>query len=130
MDLTDIKRLYPDNYYWDYQPLLNLLGEIVIQEDEEGYQGDSFILYKKDDQYGYLNFGWGSCSGCDALQACTSIEEVHSLAETLNSDIHWGSLDTVIDYINSRSSDYYCGSSTFKVFKERVNDLEYIEQKH
>ena len=131
MILEDILNAYSNvDYFWDYQPLLNLIGDIIIQEDEQDYSGDSYILYKKNDLYGYLNFGWGSCSGCDALQACTSPEEVLSLAQELENDIFWGSLDTVIDYINSRSSDYYCGSSTFKVFKERANDLEYIEQKH
>lgn len=40
-------------------------------------------------EWGYLNFGWGSCSGCDALQACDSYEDLDSLRKQLVADIHW-----------------------------------------
>lgn len=123
MILEDILKAYSDtDYFWDYQPLLNLIGDIIIQEDEQDYSGDSYILYRKDDLYGYLNFGWGSCSGCDALQACTSIEEVFSLAQELENDVFWGTLPEVKEYVNSRTSDYYYNDSTFKIFKTRVNN--------
>lgn len=44
MILEDILKAYSDtDYFWDYQPLLNLIGEIIIQEDEQDYSGDSYI---------------------------------------------------------------------------------------
>lgn len=123
MILEDILKAYSNvDYFWDYQPLLNLIGDIIIQEDEQDYSGDSYILYKKNDLYGYLNFGWGSCSGCDALQACTSPEEVLSLAQELENDIFWGTLPEVKEYVNSRISDYYYNDTTFKIFKTEVNN--------
>lgn len=73
----------------DYQPMLNEFGHIVIQVDEQGWQGDSFLVYEKDGKYGYLSFGWGSCSGCDRLQACYTIDEVQKLMNELYADIKW-----------------------------------------
>ncbi len=82
--------IYADySYFGDYQPMLDSFGEILIQEDDDDYQGDSYVLYKDGSRYGLLIFGWGSCSGCDALQACNSIKEVQELMDSLYSDIEW-----------------------------------------
>ena len=94
------KELYPE--YWeeeqkngsfygpcDYQPIIDQFGEILIQVDDEDYQGDSRVLYKDGEKYGYLNFGWGSCSGCDALQGATSVCEIQELIDGLQKDIKW-----------------------------------------
>lgn len=59
------------NYFWDYKPIVNSFGKIIIQVNDGDYQEDSYILLEDDGRYGYLSFGWGSCSGCDALQACS-----------------------------------------------------------
>ena len=73
----------------DYQPMLNEFGEILLQVDDNSYQGDTRVLYRDGTRYGWLNFGWGSCSGCDALQACYTIEEIQSLMDSLYSEITW-----------------------------------------
>lgn len=80
-----------DSYFsiYDYQPMLNEFGNILIQVDDGGYQGDSRVLYEKDGKYGWLQFGWGSCSGCDALQACGNIEEAQKLMDELYESIKW-----------------------------------------
>ena len=36
-----------------------------------------------------LSLGWGSCSGCDALQACSTISEVQDLMDNLQNSIMW-----------------------------------------
>ncbi len=87
--------VYPmDSYGYlsvgDYRPLLQSMGyEIVVQVDESDYQGDSLVLFKDGDRYGYLSFGWGSCTGCDALQACGSYADIEELRQKLHSDIRW-----------------------------------------
>ena len=43
--------------------------EIVAKYDEGSYQGDSMALLKRWKEYYVANWGWGSCSGCDALEA-------------------------------------------------------------
>lgn len=73
----------------DYQPMLIEFGEIILQIDDADYSGDSRVLYRDNGKYGYLHFGWGSCSGCDALQACDSIEKVQELMNDLFQSIKW-----------------------------------------
>ena len=124
--MKKVKEIYEnDRFSWyDYQPMLNEFGEILIQVDEEAYQGDSFLLYKNDNKYGFLAFGWGSCSGCDALQACDTIDEVQELMNRLYNAIIWfDSLQELKCYICDYSIvelQWYFYSDTFKEFKEKV----------
>ena len=84
--------LKEDVCVYDYNPMIEDFGDVLFKVDDDGYQGDSYILYgymHKDSRFGFLNFGWGSCSGCDALQACSTWEEVQELYEDLRSQIKW-----------------------------------------
>lgn len=87
------KEIYGDRDGADcrgYDPMLEEFGEIIIRVDQEGYEGDSWLLYRSDNaNYGYLQFGWGSCSGCDAYEACESIEDVQRLMEHLWQSVKW-----------------------------------------
>lgn len=120
------KEIYEnDGFSWyDYQPMLDEFGEILIQVDDEGYQGDSFLIYKNDNKYGFLTFGWGSCSGCDALQACDTIDEVQELMDNLYNCIIWfDSLQELKNYISNDASEelkWYYHADIFKEFKEKV----------
>jgi hypothetical protein len=99
--MKPINQVYPEhaqdelaNRYFsgpsDYAPLLESMGYgILLRVDDEGYQGDSRLILRDGPRYGVLIFGWGSCSGCDALQACQSMREIEELREKLNSDIKW-----------------------------------------
>lgn len=72
-----------------YQPMLDSFGTILVQVDDNDYQGDSRVLYRDGQRFGWLQFGWGSCSGCDALQACDSFAEIEKLMEELCSQVRW-----------------------------------------
>lgn len=112
--------------WWDYQPMLNEFGNILLQKDEQNYQGDSFLIYEKDDKYGYLTFGWGSCSGCDALQACNSIGEVQELMDRLYLSIEWfDSLDALKEYFKETDwpLKYEYSIPEFKEFLIEVKNL-------
>lgn len=112
--------------WWDYQPMLNEFGNILLQKDEQDYQGDSFLIYEKDDKYGYLTFGWGSCSGCDALQACNTIDEVQELMDKLYSDIKWfNSLDALKEYFEEIdwTLKYQYSIPEFKEFLTEIKTL-------
>lgn len=96
--MVNVKDLYSEEQYmWNgtfwglsnYQPMIDAFGTVIFQVDEGSYQGDTRVLYVKDSKIGYLIFGWGSCSGCDALQACGSIEDVQELCNDLENDILW-----------------------------------------
>lgn len=125
---SEARRLYPEKEsVWfcisNYQPILDSFGEILVQVDDDDYQGDSRILYKKDNQYGYLIFGWGSCSGCDALQACSNYAEVDKLIESLRNDIKWfNSLQELKDYFGSKDweLEYSWQSEETKEFINKV----------
>lgn len=83
-----------DGYNWgcshSYGELVNSMEyEIVFDEHDNDYQGDSYYLLQDGERYGVLVFGWGSCSGCDALQACSSHGEVVELRDNLHEGITW-----------------------------------------
>jgi hypothetical protein len=112
--------------WWDYQPMLNEFGNIILQKDEQNYQGDSFLIYEKDDKYGYLTFGWGSCSGSDALQGCNSISEVQELMDRLYSSIEWfDSLDALKEYFEETdwTLQYQYSIPEFKEFLIEVENI-------
>lgn len=92
------KELYPEldkaelEYFYgpyDYQPIIDAIGNVLIQVDDNDYQGDSRILYEIDGKYGFLIFGWGSCSGCDALQACNTMGDIQQLIDSMVCDVKW-----------------------------------------
>ncbi len=73
-----------------YEALIESMEvETVIQVDDENYSGDTRVLLKKGDRYGLLFFGWGSCSGCDALQECATVEEATKLRDELWESVEW-----------------------------------------
>ena len=108
------KELYPS--YWEeeemngnfygpnnYQPIIDELGNVLVQVDDNDYLGDSRVLYEKDGKYGYLIFGWGSCSGCDSLQGCENTDDIQSLMDDLEANVRWfDSLDEVKQYFKDK----------------------------
>ena len=128
----DITQVYPKNEKWgysdfyDYDPLLSLFGKILIKVDEGSYQGDSSVLYKNGEKFGFLQFGWGSCSGCDALQACESVNDVIKLANELQDSIKWfdSSSDILYFFNNHDWKGSYCYDSIKPFLKEATTYLE------
>lgn len=93
MKAEEFKKFYEDADYFQwygYQPLLNSFGKIVIQIEDNDWQGDSRILYKDGrKKIGFLMFGWGSCSGCDEFYGCNTFEEAEEFSNELESKIIW-----------------------------------------
>jgi hypothetical protein len=128
------KEIYPS--YWEeeqkdgsfygpgnYQPIINELGNVLVQVDDNDYQGDSRILYEKDGKYGFLIFGWGSCSGCDSLQACENIWEIQALMENLGNSIRWyDTIDELKQYFKDKDWDleYSWHAEETKEFVDKV----------
>ena len=59
---------------YSYQPIIDHFadehGEVLVQIEEDDYQGDTWVVYHHPGAGPrFLTFGWGSCSGCDRLQA-------------------------------------------------------------
>lgn len=82
-----------------YSEIVSTFGEIVAEASDDDYQGDSLYLIRAGDQVGILTFGWGSCSGCDALESAlypeeTAQQQVNELQDDLERGIRWfGSLE-------------------------------------
>jgi thioredoxin-related protein len=91
------------NWISDYTPIVESFGKVVVRVDEDNYQGDSYVYYHEGDKHGVLVFGWGSCSGCDALQACKSIKDIEELIESLRKNIRWfDSASSLYNWINDK----------------------------
>lgn len=130
--MKDIREIYPDeDSGWfcigDYQPLLKSFGyPILLQVDDDDYQGDSRLIFQDGSKYGLLIFGWGSCSGCDSLQGCNSYEEVDALRNGLLNDIKWfGSASSMLEYLNTHDweGDYSWRDEKARQFVEEAKTL-------
>lgn len=125
--------LYPDlsadeAFYGpgSYQPIINALGTVLLQVDDKDYQGDSRVLYGDAGRYGVLIFGWGSCSGCDALQACTALGEVDELIAHIESSVKWfDSKSEAADYFANHDweGDYCWHRHETRTFIERAKEI-------
>lgn len=54
------------------------------------------------EKYGFLEIGWGSCSGCDAMMACENYEEMDELIDTLEKSIDWFNKKSLKEYMDDR----------------------------
>lgn len=109
--------------WYDYNPILEQFGNIIIKVDDDYYQGDSRVFYEKDGKYGFLIFGFGSCSGCDALQACENIDEVQNLMDSMQNSVKWfESLDEIKNYFKEKdwSLEWSYNSKNTKDFIYKV----------
>lgn len=132
MTKIDVRTLYDvDSWYWDnYQPILNAFGNIVLQVDDTGWNGDSRVLYDNDGTFGYLIFGWGSCSACDALRACEDLDDVQNLCDQLQDMIKWlGTKEEALAYFRTHDleGDYVWYDEEGREFVNKA--IEYLKEK-
>lgn len=129
------KSLYPQEegewaYFHasDYDPIINSLGDVVLRKDIGSYQGDIYAVIRKDGLLGYLAIGWGSCSGCDALQACSSHDDVARLISKIASDVRWCSASELLHYLTTHDweGDYIYHDEEFMSWKDEV--VEWLEK--
>ena len=101
-ETLNTQRIYPKEYqFWketnildlhDYRPVVNSFGQVLFTLGDDiyggtSYGGDTFALYYNYGEWGSLEFGWGSCSVCDALQGCSTWEEVEEIYTSLQNKI-------------------------------------------
>lgn len=106
----------------DYNPLLESMDfEIVIKKDDDDYQGDSYVLFADaENGYGCLIFKWGSCSECDALQACKNLADIEELREKLFRSIRWGTASEMLELFKTHDweRDWSRNGETCKEYVE------------
>lgn len=101
--------------------------EVICTEDIGSYQGDYLYFLKDSERYGLLVFGYGSCSGCDSLQGCSSEDEVTSLRNDIESNIKWfDSKESVIKFVTNTEEkpfkDWYWNEEDADKFFGQVLD--------
>lgn len=95
-----------------YSALLPLLGaEELVWVDDGSYQGDSHVVMRLGNHYGFLTFGWGSCSCCDAYEAARDDEgDLVELMNSLCRNIVWfDTLDGVKKHVSERDEANHFG---------------------
>lgn len=108
-----------------YDELINSLDvQIVVRVDDNDYQGDTRLLLADGTRWGLLNFGWGSCSGCDAFQAAEgNLSELARLQQKLWNDIHWeASAAAMLAYVYDKDwqLDYSWHEAAGRAFIDKV----------
>lgn len=63
--------------------------QVVVSESVGDYQGDTYALIRDGKRYGFQVWGYGSCSGCDALEGAETMAELAALRDSLQGDITW-----------------------------------------
>jgi len=112
--------------YYSYDDLVSAMDtEILIECHEGSYQGDSHYLMEKNGEYGILTFGWGSCSGCDALEAIgEDYDKVVSFMNDLYDEIEWMTLDEMKASITSTDFEgkFYFWTSEGNAFVKQLRE--------
>lgn len=86
-----------DYDYPDWEPLVRDWGyDVVLFETWGSYQGDHFVLLRDGDRCGVAVIGYGSCTGCDALEAAIGYDS--------DSRERWRDLPEV-QYLSGRERD-------------------------
>ncbi len=114
-----------------YEPLVQSFGRrTLVEADDNDYQGDSYRLLADGDEpgqvYGLLTFGWGSCSGCDALQSCETVEQLQALADSLQDSILWfASREALKEYIQNHDweGDWSWHRESAHDFRRKVQEF-------
>lgn len=117
-----------DEHFYDcmvnYNDILNSFEfEILLKiDDASGYSGDTRVLLKDNNNIGYLLFGWGSCSVCDALQGCNSWENLEDLQKELYNAIKWLSPKEMLDFMKNHDweGDFSWNCEEQKQFVEQA----------
>lgn len=128
--------LYPsyaerDGYFYgpcSYQPIIDAMGNILIQVDDEDYQGDTRALVQHEGKYGWVQFGWGSCSYCDSLQACDNMQDIQDVIDSIVSGTKWfDSAEECLEFFKNHDweGDYSWYQAEQRDFVEQV--IEYLQ---
>lgn len=99
---------------WDYgykQLVESITGDVYWGLDAgfTDWQGDYFFLgYDESKAFYFVAGGYGSCSGCDALEGCDTIEELEELRDDLKRDIRkFDSLEEFEEWFNTDGQMQY-----------------------
>jgi hypothetical protein len=80
--------------------------EILIETRSGGqWSGDYFYLVKKNDLFGIVVCGYGSCDHCDALEIAQRLGTVTALRDDIYNQITWRSYEAMKTYSIEKDFD-------------------------
>jgi len=114
-------------YYYppmSYSQIVATQGEVIKGWTVGDWQGDYVYLLKNGDKYGFTVIGYGSCTGCDSLQACENDKEFNELKEDIIKHIFWGTKQEVLDYaFNENANRWYYHEEDFVEIQKEIREM-------
>ena len=120
-----------DNDYPSYETIVNSWEyEVLAFETTGSYQGDHEVLFSDSEgRYGFLVVGYGSCSGCDLLEAIIPYSymetqdwtEVDTFRNELKGDIRW--FDTTEDALTFLRSKIEGDVNSWYSWDREINEV-------
>jgi len=132
-EMIPIGQVYESRSRWDWDDYMPLIKSIdpgidwLVAVDENDYQGDSLLLGKARDtgKFYFLTYGWGSCSGCDALQGCENWDDLESLRQDLAKDMReFASASEFLEWL--RTKDWTLEFISTDIVKEFIEAAEKV----
>ncbi|MBG0818297.1 hypothetical protein [Planomonospora sp. ID82291] len=77
---------------YDWSDLVNSMPVTIALKAHIGdaAEGDTFALLRHHDgRYGLSVFGWASCSECDVLKGCKTLDDLTEVRDNVWNGIHW-----------------------------------------
>ena len=98
---------FKSNYDVTYEGLVELgAGTVVVTEMIGDCQGDYHFLVKDGENYAHVVTGYGSCSGCDALQNCEeSFSKIAELGNDICGSVIWKSQEEILKHIEEHDAE-------------------------
>lgn len=107
-----------------YDEIVETQGDIIKDWTLGYYQGDYVYLLKNGDKYAFTVIGYGSCSGCDALEGCGDDEEFNELKEDIVNSIVWGTKQDVLDYVtNQEANRWYFHEEDWVEIRKEIKEI-------
>ncbi len=114
-------------YYYppmSYDEIVATQGEILKDWTLGSWQGDYVYLLKNGDKYAFTVIGYGSCSGCDALEGCENDEQFNQLKEEIIRWIVWGTKQEVYDYVfNQEANRWYFHEEDWVGIRKEIMEI-------
>lgn len=85
--LTVLPRI-KERYWWN-KLLTTFPVEILVHEADPVEAADLVLWRSVEGPYGFVSFGYGSCSQCDELEACSTYAEVAKVRKEMWERVHW-----------------------------------------
>lgn len=83
--------------------------EVIYEQDvDDDYSGDLIAVIRRAGQWGFLQTGYGSCSGCDAIQDALygGIDQLRTVRDEVRAKVHWEpSKADLVAYIEARTPE-------------------------